>query len=385
MSGDAGWRDADAVRIALVCPYSWTVPGGVQSHVLGLAQALRERGHEADILAPADGPVDLPGFVAVGRSLPIRDNGSKVRVALGPAAAVRVVRALSRGGYDLAHLHEPMIPVTCLSALLSARIPLVGTFHMYASGPRWYRPFSPLARRAVPRLAARIAVSEAALRHVSRTVPGEYHVIPNGIDTRAFACEGPRHGNRIIFIGRSERRKGLPVLLDAFGALPGEPLLDLVGVERPALARVGRHLPADVLARVRAHGRVSDAERTRLLAEADVLCAPSLRGESFGIVLLEAMAAGLPVVASSIPGYIDVASDSCGRLVPPGNREALEAALAELLTDAALRERLGAEGRRLAARYDWSQIVERVLAVYSQALGAAKARGARPAVPATAS
>ena len=367
------------MRIALVCPYSWSVPGGVQSHVAGLARALRERGDEIEIVAPADGPVAEPGFLPAGRSVPIPDNGSLVRVALSPAVVARTARLLAERGYDLVHLHEPMIPAVCLTALLTTRAPLVGTFHMYAASRRWYRPFAPLARRAVPRLDARIAVSEAALRHVARTCPGEYRVVPNGVDVEALAAgDEPRDGSRLLFIGRPEPRKGLTVLLAAFARLPGAPTLDLVGVDGAALAAVGAGLPAAARARVRAHGRVADAERARLLAAASVLCAPSLEGESFGIVLVEGMATGLPVVASAIPGYVDVLPPACGRLVPPGDPAVLAAALTELLADSALRDRLGAAGRDAARRYDWSRVCDEVLEVYGEAIGRAAARSSRP-------
>jgi phosphatidylinositol alpha-mannosyltransferase len=336
--------------------------------VAGLAAALRARGVAVEILAPADGPVPLADFVPLGRSVPIPDNGSIVRVALDPVSSSRTARLVRSGRYDLVHLHEPMIPAVCLTALLAAERPLVGTFHMYASSRRWYRPFAPLARAVIPRLDARIAVSQAALRHVARTCPGEYRIIPNGIDLTGFSAPGERDGTRILFIGRAEPRKGLPILLEAFTRLPATTTLDLVGVDRRELPRVGRRLPAAAAGRIRAHGRVSDAERAALLARADVLCAPSLEGESFGIVLVEGMAARVPVVASAIPGYVDVLPDSCGRLVPPGRPELLADALRELLADGELRVRLGEAGRCAARRFDWQRVAGEILEVYDGAL-----------------
>lgn len=355
-----------------MCPYSWSVPGGVQSHVAGLARTLVARGHEVDVIAPADGPVDFPGFVAVGGSAPIHDNDSVVRVALSPLASVRTAQVLERGAYDLVHIHEPAIPAVSLTAALTVWAPLVGTFHMYAEGPRWYRPFAPVARAAIERLDERIAVSRAARDHVARVVPGRYRVIPNGVETVSVRR---RHGSdrvlRVVFVGRPDPRKGLEVLLEAVRRLPGGVTLDLVGVPPDAL-------PAGTPADVTAHGRVTDEERTRLLAAADVLCAPSLRGESFGIVLVEGMAAGLPVVASAIPGYVDVLPPGCGRLLPPGDPAALAGALAELAADPALRARLGAAGRRRARRYAWSNVVERIVAVYETAI---RAHAERPGPP----
>jgi phosphatidyl-myo-inositol alpha-mannosyltransferase len=336
------------MRVALVCPYTWTVPGGVQAHVAGLARALRARGHEVDVLAPADGPVDFPGFVALGRSIAIPDNRSIVRVALSPGAAARTLARLRERRYDVVHLHEPMIPAVCLSALLGARPALVGTFHMYSE------------RR----------------RHVARTVPGDYLVIPNGIDLATHVARRGRPPGRepvLLFVGRPEPRKGLPVLLEAFARLPGEARLELVGPEESEIDQA-EVLPSSARARIRAHCRVSDETRLRLLHEADVLCAPSLAGESFGVVLVEGMAAGLPVVASALPGYVDVLPPSCGRLVPPGDAAALADALAGLLADPALRARLGAAGLRAARRFDWSRVVEEVLAVY-EAVTCSSSRG----------
>lgn len=369
------------MRIALVCPYSFSAPGGVQSHVVGLATELRRYRHEVEILAPADSRIDVPGFVRVGRSVPIPDNGSIVRVALGPRAIRSTVRLVRSGRYDLVHVHEPMIPAVSLGALLGSTAPLVGTFHMYAPSRRWYRPFAPLARRAIPRLNARIAVSRAALAHVERTVPGDYRIIPNGIDVSSFAvAAGNRTGSRVLFIGRPDRRKGLHVLLEAFALLPPHVTLDLVGVPPDALRTVARRLPASVVERITAHGRVTDEQRAAFLGRADVLCVPSLLGESFGIVLVEGMAAGVPVVASAIPGYVDVLPERCGRLVPPGNAEALAAAIDELLDDPALRHALGEAGREAAQRYDWSRVAVEVLEVYEEALTrATMAAGRRPA------
>jgi phosphatidylinositol alpha-mannosyltransferase len=195
---------------------------------------------------------------------------------------------------------------------------------------------------------------------VAQSLPAPYDVIPNGVDVHSLArLHAARTGSRILFVGRPERRKGLHVLLEAFQRLPGDPTLDLVGVELESTPP-----------RVRAHGRVSNEQRDRLLAEADVLVAPSLAAESFGIVLVEAMAAGLPVVASDLDGYRAVLPSECGRLVPPGDADALASAIAELLGDAELRRHLGEAGRREAQRYDWSRVAERVLGVYERAAAA---------------
>jgi phosphatidylinositol alpha-mannosyltransferase len=367
-------------RIALVCPHSWSAPGGIQTHVAGLARTLRARGIEADILAPANGPVDLPGFVPLGPAIAIPDNGSVTRIALSPLAARRTWRRIATGGYSLVHLHDPMLPAVALTALLTARVPLVGTFHMYADEPGWYRRFGPLCRRALARLDARIAVSEAARFHVARSCPGDYRIIPNGLDTAAYAGPLAAGGGpgRIVFVGRPDPRKGLQVLLHAFSRLPGAPALDLVGVSAAELAATPG-LALSAAGRARAHGVVDDAERVRLLHAADIVCAPSLRGESFGIVLVEGMAAGRPVVASAIPGYVDVLPDDCGRLVPPGDAAGLARALAGLLADGPLRRRMGEAGRAAAQRYDWSHVGDQNAAVYEPLLAAALIRRARAA------
>lgn len=344
-----------------MCPYAWSTPGGVQTHVAGLASYLRSRGARVDVLAPANGPVEEPGFVPLGRSLGFRWQGTVTRVALSPAAVARTVSAVRGRSYDLVHVHEPMLPAVGLAAVLAAPSPVVATFHMTARTALWYRVFLPVVRLAARRLDARIAVSEEARRFVERVLPGRYRVIPNAIHVDGYRSvrDGGRRDPQIVFVGRSEPRKGLPVLLRAFDRLPGTPVLDLVGVD-------AGEVPARP--RVRVHGRVPDAERVRLIGEADILCAPSLGGESFGVVVLEGMAAGVPVVATEIPGYAAVLPPSAGRLVPPGDDAALAGALAELLSDRELRLRLGEEGRREAARYDWSRVGDEIVAVYEEVL-----------------
>lgn len=351
----SGRLRASGLRVALVCPYSWSVPGGVQTQVAGLAQELRRRGADVDVLAPADGPVDLPGFAPLGRSLRFSWQGTVTRVTLSPAAVVRTARRV-RGGYDVVHVHEPMLPAAGLTAVVASRAPVVATFHMTAENALWYRLFGPVVRAAARRIAVRLAVSDEAAAFVRRVLPGEYRIVPNAIDATALPPRANGSGRRILFVGRPDERKGLPVLLRAVARLP-DVELDLVGVEPGEVAAGGR---------VRAHGRVRDHERARLLAGADVLCAPSLGRESFGVVLLEAMAAGVPVVASRIPGYQAVVPAEAGRLVPPGDEDALAAALAELVDDRALRARMGDAGRRAAARYDWSRVGDELVAVYRE-------------------
>ena len=328
------------MRVGLVCPYSWRVPGGVQSHIAGLARALSALGVETEILAPEGGDVPL------GRSIPIPSNGSIQRVALSPATAARTARAVRSRDYDVVHLHEPMLPASCLTALVAAQVPVVATFHMYRRALLWYGVFAPVVRPAARRLAACVAVSPAAAEYARRGTGREPQVIPNGIDYDELAALGPRRGGRrVLFVGRDEPRKGLAVLRAAVGLVPGAELV-VVGPDG--------HV---------SHGRLLDE-----LARADVLAAPSLRGESFGLVLAEAMAAGVPVVASDIRGYREVVGDA-GVLVPPGDPPALAHALGALLADERRRRELGDAGRRKAQAYAWPHVASQIAAVYENVSG----------------
>jgi phosphatidyl-myo-inositol alpha-mannosyltransferase len=344
------------VRVALVCPYSWSVPGGVQSHVAGLARALTELGHDAEILAPLDRSSEH--ILGLGRSIPIPTNGSVQRVALSPRSVARTARALRRRGYDVVHVHEPMLPSVGLTALAAARAPVVGTFHMFRQALLWYSVFRPVVRAAARQLDSRIAVSEAARDYAARALPGEYVVIPNGIDFEALAAvPNERRGGRILFVGRPEPRKGLPVLLEAFHRLGSDAELVLVGPR------------GEFGARIHALGRIGDEELRRELGRADVVCAPSLGSESFGVVLVEAMAAGATVVATRIRGYADLVGDAA-LLVPPGDADALDGALREALADDRLRRTLAARGREVAVRFAWPTVAREVIAVYGAVLGA---------------
>jgi phosphatidylinositol alpha-mannosyltransferase len=331
------------MRVGLVCPYSWSVPGGVQSHVAGLARALRELGVEVEVLAPSD--TSEGEVVPLGRSIPIPSNGSVQRVALSPAAVVRTARAVRGRAYDVVHVHEPMLPAAGLTALAAARVPVVSTFHMYRRALLWYAVFAPVVRLAARRVDAVLAVSPAAAEYALRGTGRKAEIVPNGVDVDAFAALEPqREGGRVLFIGRDEPRKGLGVLRDAHARLREPAELTLVGP----------------------NGHVSGAELRRELARADVLVAPSLGGESFGIVLVEAMAAGVPVVASDIPGYRGVLPPSAGVLVPPGDAQALADAIDDLLGDDETRERMGRAGRSEAEQYAWPHIAARTLAVYER-------------------
>ncbi len=364
------------MKILIVCPYSWSTPGGVGAHVANLSAALRVRGHEVRVIAPAERDVE-PGVVSVGRSFPIPYNGSVARLAFGPRVAGRIRVALRRARPDVVHVHEPFAPSVGLLTLLNTRRPVVATFHAAIARSRAYRVAAPALRPLYRRLAGRIAVSEEARRTVGAFFGDGLRVIPNGVDWPRYASLPPPEGSLVLFIGRMERRKGAAVLVDALARLrervPSAELL-LVG-EGPERRAVEEAVPGALRDVVIFAGRVDPAELPEVFKRAAVVCAPSLGGESFGIVLLEAMSAGRPVVASSIPGYAAVARDGVdGILVPPGDAAGLASALADLLTDPDRARAMGEAGRERARRYDWPTVAAEVEEVYEEAVNSAPRR-----------
>jgi phosphatidylinositol alpha-mannosyltransferase len=352
-----------------------------------LARALVEAGHGASVLAPFDGGGVVPGiepdggvgFVALGRSLGLPANGSVAPVALSPGAARRAVRAVRGGGFDVLHLHEPLAPGPGPVCLVACALPKVGTFHRSGDSLA-YRLLGPIARAGAARLALRCAVSEEAATTARRALGGTYRVVGNGVDLEHFATARPWPTQRptVLFVGRHEERKGLSVLLDAVAmmvaAAPGTdaapPVTVWVAGEGPqteALRR--RHPPSDSLQWL---GRVDDDVLASRLAGAHVLCAPSLGGESFGIVLLEAMAARAAVVASDIPGYAAVLGGH-GAVVPAGDAGALARALSQAASDAATGSGLCAPAALDAAfdhasQWAMSTVAERYVALYQEAV-----------------
>src|SRR3954468_8998488 len=375
------------VRIALVSPYSYTYPGGVGRHVEALAEELIRQGHEVRLLAPYD-PDDRVAkfahrgarpelreapdyFMSLGRTVGVPANGAVSNVTMTPYAISVLSRELRHGGYDVVHVHEPNGAVASCFATEAARTPLVGTFHTYSTGFANRIASGPVGmRRLYNKLHVRIAVSEAARWTAERFNGGSYRVIPNGVHTDAAPQEPkPEPGDelRLLFVGRAEERKGLPVLLRAFEALQG------VGVRaRLTVAGATQEEGEPYLLDVRGVdvlGRVSEEEKWRLLHDSDLLCAPSLGGESFGMVLTEAFAAGTPVVASDIAGYRDVARDGVdGVLVPPGDPVALGEALHDLAIDPERRQRMGECARERAQRFAWEHVAEEVLDAYRDAI-----------------
>jgi phosphatidyl-myo-inositol alpha-mannosyltransferase len=365
------------VRIALACPYAWDATGGVQVHVRQLARRLLERGHRVMVLAPASHAPADPHVVAVGRPLRVPYNGSVAPICPTPASAGRVRRALEKFGPDVIHAHEPLVPGTGMFASRFSGASVVATFHAYADRAVLFSMTAPALRSVWQRLAVRIAVSEAAAAFVAERFPRDgLRIIPNGAEIEAFTDAHPAplpEGRRILFVNRLDRRKGFPVMVRAFGILSRrhpDALLVVAGdgKERRAL----RWLPAPARDRVVMLGSVPHDRLPPYHAACEVFCAPATGRESFGIVLVEAMAAGLPVVASDIPGYREVVRYEVeGLLVPASDPGRLAAAVSRILDRPELGRKLGEAGRIRARRYSWDQVAREVESAYEEALGGA--------------
>ena len=362
------------MRVGLVCPYTWDVPGGVQAHVRDLAESLLALGHEVSVLTPVDDPDEaaLQSYVVpAGRTVPVPYNGSVARLAFGPLTLTRTRRWLRKGGFDVLHLHEPTVPSLSMLALFAARGPIVATFHTATSRSRALIVMGTALQPGLEKITGRIAVSPAARRVVVEHLGHDAVLIPNGVNVRAFAGAPPLHdaphGPTVAFLGRiDEPRKGLAVLLEALPSLTAQVPDVQVLVAGPG--EVDEPLPPNV----RLLGLVSEADKASLYATADVYCAPNTHGESFGIVLIEAMAAGTPVVASDLEAFRRVLDDGeAGVLFPVGDSAALADALAGLLKDPDRRHRLSAAGSRVVQAYDWPHVTQQVVAVYETVEAAA--------------
>jgi phosphatidylinositol alpha-mannosyltransferase len=359
------------MRVMLSSPYSLSLFGGVQAQVMGLAHALRARGVDARVIAPCDGPPPEPGIVTVGPSTRLPSNGSVAPVATGRAVARRTIEALNTFEPDVLHLHEPFSPGANHAALVGTAIPAVGTFHSARQGRNpWYQTFRSPLRPLLRRLTVATAVSAQAARQIELTFGAQCEIVPNGVEVDRFALGDtvPTTRPTIVFVGRLEPRKGAAVLVDAFAALERDADLWMAGdgPQRDKLRR--RAVP-----RVEWLGRVTDEEKAARLRRADIACFPAIDGESFGIVLLEAMAAGAAVVASDIDGYRDVARHGIeALLVPPGDVDALVGALRRLLDDSAERERLVTAGRKRADEFSMDRVAERFLGIYERAIATAR-------------
>jgi len=372
----------DSLKIAMVSPYDFTWPGGVTAHVAYLARELGRLGHQVQVLAPHSPSrecQEAEKFVPLGRSVPLPSGGSIARVSLSWWLYRKVRSLLKEEDFDIIHLHEPMAPILPLCVLEFSNTVNVGTYHATNNHTHLYKLGSLVVKRWHRRLHGGIAVSPAARSYVNNAFPGDYEIIPNGIDVERFtqnAAPWPQYQDgktNILFVGRLEKRKGLRYLLDAYSRikwdLPNIRLL-VVGSGNPD-KESHRILAARGLQDVEFLGPVSQEDLPRYYATADIFCSPATGSESFGIVLLEAMASGKPVVASDIEGYASIMSDGRqGILIPPKDSEALSAALARLVQDPSLRQQMGAEGRLTAEGYRWSKVARRVEEYYYQCLEA---------------
>jgi phosphatidylinositol alpha-mannosyltransferase len=362
------------VRVGIVCPYTWDVPGGVQAHVRDLADSLIGLGHEVSVLTPVDEPdeAELPSYVvAAGRAVPVPYNGSVARLAFGPLSLTRTRRWLRDGHFDVLHIHEPTVPSLSMLACFAASGPMVATFHTATARSRALQVFGAVLQPGLEKITGRIAVSPAARRVVVEHLGGDAVLIPNGVDVRRFEGAPPLRGRPAVptvsFLGRiDEPRKGLAVLLEA---LPE--LVELVPDVRLLVAGPGdvddvrESIPASLRGHVDLIGLVSDADKASVYASGDVYCAPNTHGESFGIVLIESMATGTPVVASDLEAFRRVLEDGrAGVLVPVADPAALASALALLLDDPDRRKALAEVGRETVEQYDWSTVTARIVEVY---------------------
>jgi phosphatidylinositol alpha-mannosyltransferase len=371
------------VRIGIVSPYSFDVPGGVQNHIIDLAEALIGLGHEVSVLAPADEDADLPPYVVpAGRSLPLPYNGSVARIAFGPVSTARVRRWLARGAFDVLHVHEPMALSLSMLAVLSARGPVVATFHTAMTRSRALSAAQGMLQLVMEKITARIAVSELARKVQVEHLGGGAVEIPNGVAVARYAGATPLpgwpgEGGALGFLGRfTEPRKGFPIVRTAFVALarerPGLRLLVAGPGDRSALLA---EIPPDLHDRVEYLGLVSEPDKARMLRSVDVYVAPNTGGESFGMVLTEAMAAGTPVAASDLDAFRRVLDGGrAGELFRTGDAASLAAVLRALLDDPARRADLAACAATVVAAFDWPRVANRVLEVYATAIEATDGR-----------
>jgi len=358
---DAG--DAPLMRIGIVCPYSLTIPGGVQMQVLALARELRARGHEARVLGPCDGPPPESFVTPLGNSLRLAANGSIAPLAPDPPAALRTMRALTDEAFDVIHVHEPLAPGPTLTSVLFHPAPIVATFHAAGSSTS-YRLLNRALSRIIKRIDHKVVVSKDALALVQSHLGGDYEVLFNGVNIKEMQAFEPHQYDRpsVFFCGRHEDRKGLRVLIDAFEQLGDDVDLWIAG-EGPDTAALQARTKGEP--RIHWLGRVTDEDKIARLRGADVFCAPSLGGESFGVVLIESMAAGTTVVASALDGYRNVAThEQDALLVEPGDAGALAAAIQRALDDDDLTERLRANGSLRALDFSMSTLVDHYIRIY---------------------
>jgi phosphatidylinositol alpha-mannosyltransferase len=371
------------MKIALVSPYDFAYPGGVVNHISCLEQQFTRMGHEVKIIAPASKAVHTLGdrFIHIGTPRPIPVSGSIARVTVSVRLESQINEVFDREKFDICHLHEPLMPTLCTTTLRLKHTPMVGTFHA-SGGKPWYTLCTPLGKwyldRWFRKLDGRIAVSSTALGYVSSYFPAEYTIIPNGIDTKHFnnhvsPIDEFNDGKlNILFVGRLEKRKGFDYLWKAYKKVKREiPNCRLISVGPGTRLRnkYQKRINKNGLDDVIFTGYVTYSDLPRYYKTADIVCFPATGWESFGIVLLEAMAVGKPIIASDIAGYAKVLTHGAeGLSVPPKDVDKLSEALITLINDERLRQQMGARGRPKALEYDWARIAQSVLDFYVETL-----------------
>lgn len=350
------------MKVGIVCPYDWSTPGGVKTHIAGLAKSLNKQGVETEILSPSNSVEK--DIYRLGSTIPIPANGSISRICFSNKARKRIRDRLEKADIDVLHLHEPLIPSTSMLALLSSVIPSVATFHASAPRSLGYALAKPVLGRVARRLEERIVVSPSAEALIGRYFHGDYHVIPNGVEFGRFSQGKAQEILKslkpfVLFLGRAESRKGYPVLVDAMKILRAERDVGLVvaGPSRPEFLPPWAHYI----------GGVSEEDKPNVYASADVYCAPSLGGESFGIVLMEAMAAGAPVVCSDLDAYKEAAGGAA-ILAKAAHPVDLAEKLEQVLNDKSLQAKLREKGRARSKQFDWDVLSEEVRELYEAAL-----------------
>ena len=368
-----------ALRIGMVCPYGWDIPGGVQIHIRELAEHFISQGHEVSVIAPVsdeDATTD-PWLVSAGRPVPIPFNGSVARVLFGPIAASRVRQWIAAGNFDVLHMHEPGIPSISLLACWSAEGAMVGTFHASTPKMRAIASAGSLIEPMIEKLSARIAVSEMAQATLNNLYGTEAVVIPNGIDCERFGLGvrdeslGMNRNPRIGFLGRfEETRKGLPLLLEALPKiLKAIPNLELFVAGPGEPEKLISKLDPQVSKQIKFLGRLTEAEKVNFLTNLDLYIAPNTGGESFGIILAEAMAAGAPVLASNIPAFVDLlAVGNCGATFTSEDSSDLARKVIEMVRNPGRLQELAENGRAAALRFDWGSVAAQIMSVYEVAM-----------------
>jgi phosphatidyl-myo-inositol alpha-mannosyltransferase len=365
------------MKIGIVSPYAYPRPGGANDNIRETYENLRQRGHEVRILtAPWGDDPPAQDVIQIGQAIAVPYNGSIGRITLSARLEYLVTKILDRERFDIVHHHEPLVPLLSAQILDRKSCPQVATFHAFGGFSFSYWAFRGIAQRYMNKLDGRIAVSSAARHFISRYFPGDYRIIPNGVDVQFFSNAKPfpeyRDGKtNILFVGRVEPRKGALYLVRAYAKLKQRyPETRLIIVGRgPQLGDLREFVHREQVRDVLFAGRVSDVEKARFYKTADVFCAPSTGQESFGVVLLEAMAAGTAAVASDIHGYKKVVQRNVsGLLVDPRDADALCSALERLVTEPALRTRLGVAGSIRAREFDWSHVTDQLLAFYDEVI-----------------